>query len=161
MLIFTTVYIHHVCSTACHCVDLIAYLKFLLKSIINALENQLFFISFIIHRFLSLHGSFPLHHSDYWSVLACGFFSEYCHLDLDPSSLESFLCSCRSFRKVCTPTTSLHHEEKKMNCTWEYSLECLLPCLINFFTASDLYLKPPFFRRRNTHLTTHVWLILS
>lgn len=43
--------VHHLCSTACHCVDLIACLKLLLKSITNALENQLFFIPIIIHRF--------------------------------------------------------------------------------------------------------------
>lgn len=50
MFIFTMVY-YTPCMIYCHCVDLIAYLKFLLKSITNALERQLFFVSFIIHRF--------------------------------------------------------------------------------------------------------------
>lgn len=50
MFIFTTVYYTR-CMIYCHCVDLIAYLKFRLKSITNVLESQLLFISFIIHRF--------------------------------------------------------------------------------------------------------------
>lgn len=43
--------IHHECATACCCVAVITYLKFLLKSTTNTLENQLLFRTFIIHKF--------------------------------------------------------------------------------------------------------------
>lgn len=153
--------VHHICSTAHHCVDLIAYLKFLLKSITSALESQLFFIDFITHRFC--HDIVHSHHilQIIEVYLPVGFYSEYCHLDLGPSSLECSRCSCRSRGKVCSPSCSwqrLVAEERGLH--MRMLIECSLPSLIYFFTASDPSLRPAFFRRM-THLTTHIWLFLS